>query len=419
MAMMPLIASMRKIREVWASNLRQEFLTLLGLLQAAGPGCSIALDTEFPGVLEEGLWMSAKDVQYKGLRSSVELLKPIQLGLALAGSDGTVLAVFNFNLRFDLRQDLHTEASVNFLSAAGIDFSKHAKEGIDPKLLGSLLASSTLVAGSKDASDSNLQAPLPRWVTFAGLYDLGYLLKLLVDDPLPAHFEEFEGVLAAFCPVHTELRDRFPFGSLETLAKDHGVRRTGSAHTAGSDALLTLELHLKIELLTGVCAAPPGLEGLAGPQPVSGAPPGLEGLAGPQPVLGRPPVVYEALGGTTGGTTGDNTGSTDVVDAARRHTLWSRPVHGASSDRGADCGPAPSRTSVARAFQSPGAWGAAARWAMHANAREIAEAEENAPKQSAAPRAIWGAAARAAVVESRSSCGNSLVHRAAWTPVRS
>lgn len=33
-----------------------------------------------------------------------------------------------------------------------------------------------------------------------------------------------------------------PTGSLEMLGRQHGVKRWGSAHTAGSDALLTLDL---------------------------------------------------------------------------------------------------------------------------------------------------------------------------------
>merc|ERR1711959_446883 len=35
-----------------------------------------------------------------------------------------------------------------------------------------------------------------------------------------------------------------PNGSLEVLGRKHGVKRWGSAHTAGSDALLTLELFI-------------------------------------------------------------------------------------------------------------------------------------------------------------------------------
>jgi len=234
-AIAPAVA--RKAREVWSWNLGSEFLALLSVLHAAGPGTIAALDTEFPGVLDQEAWRSSRDVQYKALKDSVELLRPIQLGIALARSDGSVLGAWTFNLRFDLHCDLHTEASIHFLSAAGIDFPRHAVEGIDCQVLGAMLASSPLVACRDTASTA--------WLTFSGFYDLAYLLKLLLAGPLPADLADFDKALSTFCPKLYELRDWLPYGSLESLADEHGICRHGSAHTAGSDALLTLELFLE------------------------------------------------------------------------------------------------------------------------------------------------------------------------------
>jgi hypothetical protein len=91
-------------------------------------------------------------------------------------------------------------------------------------------------------------------VTFSGSYDLGYLLKLLTSGrPLPRDFSAFDTALSAFCPRRHELREELPHGSLESLARKHGLQRHGKPHTAGSDALLTLELFL------GIVGAPKSL----------------------------------------------------------------------------------------------------------------------------------------------------------------
>ena len=57
---------------------------------------------------------------------------------------------------------------------------------------------------------------------------------------------DFEVLLEETCAGRHELRDRLPFGSLSNLARSHGVIRYGQAHTAGSDALVTLDLFFRI-----------------------------------------------------------------------------------------------------------------------------------------------------------------------------
>lgn len=236
--MAPSFTAARQVRDVWAYNLRSEFLAFLTALNSAGPGAVVALDTEFPGVLDESLWTASKEVQYRALQKSVELFRPIQLGLALASSDGQLLGSWSFNLHFDLCKDFHTDASVNFLKDAGMDFQKHASDGINSKVLGGLLAASPLVS-SKNS---------PTCVTFSGLYDLGYLVSLLLAGPLPKEYRDFEKLLSVFCPKHRELREQLPYGSLESLAFERGIQRTGCAHNAASDAQLTLELYLQVNM---------------------------------------------------------------------------------------------------------------------------------------------------------------------------
>jgi CCR4-NOT transcription complex subunit 7/8 len=228
----------RELREVWAWNLDEEFDALLAAV-AGEAGVILALDMEFPGFVYVEPPGGNIGVRYQALRENVDSLRPIQLGLAVASAEGILRGVWSFNLSFDVDVDLHTEQSVAFLRAAGINFPRHASEGIDAEVLGRRLAGSYLV-GHHGRS--------PCWVTFSGAYDLGYLLKLITNgQPLPQEPSAFDSVLSVFCPTRHELRDHLAHGSLDKLARQHGVKRHGQAHTAGSDALLTLELFLCVK----------------------------------------------------------------------------------------------------------------------------------------------------------------------------
>jgi len=229
---------LKQVHEVWSWNLDAEFEALQAAAGGESTGVVLALDMEFPGFLRQEPRSGARSVRYQALRENVDHLHPIQLGAAVAGPDGALRGVWSFNLKFDVDVDLHTEKAVAFLRAAGIDFPRHAAEGIDATVLGQRLAKSSLVGQ---------HGYTPWWVTFSGSYDLGYLLKLLTSNrPLPRDAGAFETALSTFCPRRHELRDQLPHGSLEILARSHGLTRHGSAHTAGSDALLTLELYFSI-----------------------------------------------------------------------------------------------------------------------------------------------------------------------------
>lgn len=235
-----------EVHDVWAWNLDEEFAALIALASAAAADCQaggeggsviLAFDVEFPGFLRQEPRSGARAVRYQVLRENVDRLRPIQLGVAVAGHDGAPRGVWSFNLRFNVDVDLHSAKSVAFLRRAGIDFPRHAAEGIDAAALGQLLAGSELVGW---------HARAPCWVTFSGFYDFGYLLRMLTSDKLPQNFGGFDVTLSMFCPRRHELRDELPHGSLDILAHKHGLHRRGRAHTAGSDALLTLELFLLV-----------------------------------------------------------------------------------------------------------------------------------------------------------------------------
>lgn len=227
----------RDFHEVWDSNFEVEFNALLAAVsRAGGPDAFLALDMEFPGFPCEDPQFSTHSVHYQALRNNVDQLWPIQLGVAVVGASGVYHGVWTFNLRFDAGVDAHTEESLNFLRKAGLDFPRHRTEGVEALELGQRLANSILVGP---------QGRGPCWLTFSGSYDWGYLLKLVTKGrPLPGVTSTFDKVLAVYCPKRRELRDMLPKGSLDALGRRHGVKRIGVAHTAGSDALLTLELFM-------------------------------------------------------------------------------------------------------------------------------------------------------------------------------
>lgn len=231
------------VRDVWASNFDVEMFAFIAAASVAGPAGLLAMDMEFPGFLrQEPVFASSSD-QYRAMRGNVNVLRPVQVGMAIASGSGELLGAWSFNLHFSVAEDHHSEAAIAFLASAGIDFSRHATEGIARSRFSEALAACSLVGTP--------QGPL--LTTFAGLYDLGYLMSLLTQQSLPCNLSAFESLLCSVCPHRCELRDWLPHGSLNALAREHGVRRQGAAHTAGSDALVTLELLLRVR---PVCTAP-------------------------------------------------------------------------------------------------------------------------------------------------------------------
>jgi CCR4-NOT transcription complex subunit 7/8 len=249
------------IRNVWATNFEKEFESLLSIVRGSPAGTIMGFDVEFPGFLrEEAYWCSSHEIHYQALRANVDLLKPIQIGFAVAGMDGRISNAWNFNLKFDADIDLHTESALAMLKNAGLNFAHHARFGIDASLFGLSLAGSPLVGRHGQA---------PCWITLSGQYDFGYLAKLLTAQQLPSDNDAFQQHLNVLCPRRCELRDQCPYGSLDTLAFQHGIVRRGSAHTAGSDALTTLELYLAL-------VHPPSFSSIPRPPGLSIAtPPGL------------------------------------------------------------------------------------------------------------------------------------------------
>lgn len=85
------------------------------------------------------------------------------------------------------------------------------------------------------------------WFCFHGNQDFGYLVKQCCFDPLPVELQDFRNLLNTLFPNLTDLKTslKWEFG-LSTLAQYYNVNREGTEHQAGSDALLTLKLAVKV-----------------------------------------------------------------------------------------------------------------------------------------------------------------------------
>ncbi|KAM7202123.1 CCR4-NOT transcription complex subunit 7 [Naviculisporaceae sp. PSN 640] len=270
-----------RIREVWKHNLHEEMATLRDLIDKYP---YIAMDTEFPGVVARpmGGFRGKSDYHYQCLRINVDMLKVIQIGIAVFNEDGEQPPArpsstdsldiqgggrrggnqgspfpyaWQFNFKFSLKDDMFNQTSIESLQQAGIDFNLLERDGIDPHEFASLLIPSGLVCFDN-----------VRWISFHGGYDFGYLTKLLICRMLPNDELEFDqimkryfpstydvkhlmkhaiklhnsGMLTPSDPSAVDVLQKFEQKSgLEHIAETLKIKRVGSAHQAGSDSLLT------------------------------------------------------------------------------------------------------------------------------------------------------------------------------------
>jgi len=114
------------------------------------------------------------------LRSNVDILKLIQLGITFCDENGELAEecpTWQFNFRFNLEEDVYAADSIALLQRSGLDFPSHQEKGIDIEVFGELLMTSGLVLCD------NI-----KWITFHSAYDFGYLLKVLTNTSLPSEF---------------------------------------------------------------------------------------------------------------------------------------------------------------------------------------------------------------------------------------
>ena len=229
------------IIEVYQDNFIEELKNLSALIEDYN---YIGMDTEFPGTVYS-IKNMCDDFYYKSLKTNVDNLKLIQLGITIMNEKGEYpkeypYHTWQFNLKFDKNIEKFHPSSINLLKQSGIDFEKLKKQGIDHHLFAQYLMTSNLVLN-----------PDIKWVSFQGSYDFGYLLKLLLGTDLPEREEDFINLLNLYFLNYYDIRMLVKGyqnmqGGLNRLAEQLNVQRLGMIHQAGSDSMLTLDIFFKL-----------------------------------------------------------------------------------------------------------------------------------------------------------------------------
>lgn len=232
-----------RIVDVWQENLEQEISKIQEIVDQYP---FISMDTEFPGVVAKpmGTFRTTAEYNYQALRSNVDLLKLIQLGLTFSDEHGNLCpgtCTWQFNFKFNLGVDMYSQSSIELLSNSGVDFDKLSQHGINYAAFGEALMMSGVVLNEN-----------VHWVTFHSGYDFAYLLKVLTCSSLPTTDSEFAELLQLY--FHNKYDIKFIVkdiehlkGGLQKIADDLQLERFGTMHTAGSDSLLTHQAFFKIK----------------------------------------------------------------------------------------------------------------------------------------------------------------------------
>lgn len=253
-----------EVRSVWSSNLESEFALISHVIDQFP---FAAMDTEFPGVVfrsNSGKAPENPSSLYTSLKTNVDALNLIQIGLTLSNSSGNLpdlgtnkRYIWEFNFQeFDVNTDLYNVEAIELLKKQGINFGKNRELGIESGKFAELMITSGLVL-----------APVT-WVTFHCAYDFGYLIKTLTGQRLPETLGEFLTLVRVYFGDNVfDLKYIMKFceglyGGLDKVATTMGVERAvGKSHQAGSDSLLTWHT---FERIRTVYFGEGGLENFAG-----------------------------------------------------------------------------------------------------------------------------------------------------------
>ena len=231
-----------RIKEVYSDNFIQEIKNISNYLNQYP---YVGMDTEFPGVIYP-CPVATEDFYYVYTKVNVDKLKLIQLGITLTNDKGEYppgTCTWQFNLNFDVEKDQHSNESISMLYNSGIDFKLMKNKGISHSLFAEYLLISDLVLNEKIT-----------WICFNGSSDFAYLLKYLINTPLPEEEKEFidlVNLVNLYFPnvydVKYLVNDSETYkGGLNKLAKELDVERSGEIHQAGSDSQVTSDVFFRL-----------------------------------------------------------------------------------------------------------------------------------------------------------------------------
>lgn len=230
------------IRDVWASNLEEELRIISSLIDDYP---FVAMDTEFPGVIVKPTdsFKSFQELEYQSMRCNVDFLRIIQIGITLGDKDGNVpepCGIWQFNFKFNDKKDTFSSKSMQILQNSQIDFDKFNTCGIDVYDFARLCIPSGLVMN-----------PAITWITFHGISDFGYFIKILTAKPLPKDHESFLKLLEIYFPNYYDIKYyTYPRSEIERglqkIAAQLDVTRVGMEHQAGSDSYVTLKIFREV-----------------------------------------------------------------------------------------------------------------------------------------------------------------------------
>ncbi len=219
--------------EVYADNFIQEIKNLSSYLDEYN---YIGMDTEFPGIVYK-LDSYTNDFYYKSIEKNVNNLKIIQLGISLCNSKGEHpnISTWQFNFNFDTLIDKYSNDSISLLINSGIKFELLKTKGIPHNLFAEYFITSGLLL------NENIH-----WISYHGVTDFAYLLKLALNYDLPNNENDFLDLLKFYFPSYYDIRilvqnkEQFK-GGLNKLIQCLNIERNGDVHQAGSDSFVTAE----------------------------------------------------------------------------------------------------------------------------------------------------------------------------------
>ncbi|KAF2291507.1 hypothetical protein GH714_024939 [Hevea brasiliensis] len=235
------------IRQVWACNLMEELQKMDAALHHHKV---VSMDSEFPGFLRKTPRRSDELSAFADMKFNVDNMKIIQLGITLSDENGIIAGTWEFNFKFLIETEVfYDPKSIEFLKESGIDFEELRINGIDQLFFSNMFTH--VLSRHRDL----------KWLTFHGLYDLAYMVKLVTKKPLPVSMLDFTEIIATVfgcCVLDVKymarLYDDLHRGELglEKLAKILGVKRVGGSHHAGSDSLLTARVFARMKTMYGI-----------------------------------------------------------------------------------------------------------------------------------------------------------------------